>query len=106
MPFSFRLKCVEASKKNGSVKLSNQEHIRRQIANPISLSMVLQDEINHCMEQISDELCNVDSKFDKLTDYILNNYIEHVRFPFHVCNHFDSIGQGPRTNNHFEGYHR
>ena len=34
----------------------------------ISLPMVSQDEINHCMEQIIDELCNVDSKRDQLTE--------------------------------------
>ena len=32
--------------------------------------MVPEDEINHCTESIIDELCNVDSKFDKLTDYL------------------------------------
>ena len=53
-----------------------------------------------------DELCNVDSKFDKLTDYILNNYIEDARILFHIWNHFDSIGERPRTKNHLEGYHR
>ena len=58
------------------------------------------------MERIIDELCNVDSKFDKLTDYILNNNIEDARFPFHIWNHFDSIDERPRTNNYLEGYHR
>ena len=46
--------------------------------------MILQDEINRCMEEIIDELCNFDLKFDKLTDYILNKSIEDVRYPFHV----------------------
>ena len=68
--------------------------------------MVPQGEINHCMEQITDELCNVGSKFNKLTDYILNNYIGDARFPFHIWNHFDSIDERLRTNNHLEGYHR
>ena len=68
--------------------------------------MVPIDEINHCMERIINELCNVDSKFDKLIDYILNNSIEDARFPFHIWNHFDSIGERPCTNNHLEGYHR
>ena len=93
-------------KKYGLVKLSKQENIRRQIANITSLPMVPKDEINHCMERIIDELCNVDSKFDKLTDYVLNNYIEDTRFPFHIWNRFHSIGERPRTNNHLEGYHR
>ena len=84
----------------GLVKLSQQANIRHQIPHIISLSMVLQDEINHCMKQIIDELCNVDSKFDKLTDSILNNYIEDVRFPFHIWNHLDSMDKRPRTNNH------
>ena len=82
------------------VKLSKQGNIRHQIPHIISLSMVPQDEINHCTKQIIDELCNVDSKFDKLTDYILNNYIEDARFPFHIWNHLDSMGDRTRTNNH------
>ncbi|CAF4462529.1 unnamed protein product, partial [Didymodactylos carnosus] len=93
-------------KKYGLVKLVKQENSRRQIANIISLPLVLKDQINHCMEVIIDELCNADSKFDKLTDYILNNYIEDARFSFDMWNHFDSIGERPRTNNHLEGYHR
>ncbi|CAF1154928.1 unnamed protein product [Rotaria sordida] len=87
-------------------KLSKQENIRRQIANIISLPMVPQDEINHCMERIIDELLTINTKFDKLTDYIVNNYIDDARFPFDMWNHFDSLGQRPRTNNHLEGYHR
>ncbi|CAF0929766.1 unnamed protein product [Didymodactylos carnosus] len=49
---------------------------------------------------------NADSKFDKLTDYTLNNYIEDAHFSFHMWNHFHSIGERSRTNNHLEGYHR
>ena len=79
------------------VKLSKQEHIRHQIDNIISLLMILQDEVNHCMGQIIDKLRNVHSKFDKLTDYISNNYIEDVYFPFHIWNHFDSIGERRRV---------
>ncbi|CAF1503828.1 unnamed protein product [Didymodactylos carnosus] len=93
-------------KKYGLVKLAKQENIRRQIANIISLPLVPKDQINHCMEVIIDELCNADSKFDKLTDYILNNYTEDARFSFDMWNHFDSIDERPRTNNHVEGYHR
>ena len=87
-------------------KLSKQENIRRQIANIISLPMVPQDELNHCMERIIDELLNINTKFDKLTDYIVNNYIDDARFPFDMWNHFDSLGRRPHTNKHLEGYHR
>ncbi|CAF1419324.1 unnamed protein product, partial [Rotaria sordida] len=73
---------------------------------PQTLPMVPQDEINHCMERIIDELLTINTKFDKLTDYIVNNYIDDARFPFDMWNHFDSLGQRPRTNNHLEGYHR
>ncbi|CAF4912510.1 unnamed protein product, partial [Rotaria magnacalcarata] len=58
------------------------------------------------MEKIIDELCNYDTKFEKLTDYVIKNYIEDARFPVQMWNHFDTIGQRPRTNNHLEGYHR
>ena len=58
------------------------------------------------MEKIIDELCDVNSKFDKLTDYIINNYIDDGRFPLCVWNHFDTIGERPCTNNYLEGFHR
>ena len=73
--------------------MSKQENIRRQIANIISLPMVPKDKINR-MKQIIDELCNIDSKFDKITDYILNNSIEDARFPFHIWNHFVQLVKG------------
>ena len=73
--------------------LSKQENIRRQIANIISLPMVPQDELSHCMERIIDKLLNINTKFDKLTDYIVNNYNDDARFPFDMWNHFDSLGQ-------------
>ena len=44
--------------------------------------MVPRGKLNHCMERIIDELLNINTKFDKLTDYIVNNYIDDVRFPF------------------------
>ena len=106
MPFHFAQNAWKKVKTYGLVKLPKQENIRREVGNIISLPMVPQDAINHCMEKIIDELCNVDSKIDKLTDYILNNFIEDARFPFHIWNYFDSICERPLTNNHLEGYHR
>ena len=32
--------------------------------------------------------------------------MEDARFSSHMWNHFDTIGDRPRTNNHLEGYHR
>jgi hypothetical protein len=58
------------------------------------------------MEKIIDELSDYDSKLEKLTDYVINNYIEDAGFPSSMWNHFDTIGERPRTNNHLEGYHR
>jgi hypothetical protein len=93
-------------KKYGLKRLSKEEHIRRQIANAISLPLVPQNEINNFMEQIIDVLGNIDSKFDKFTDYVLKNYVEDARFTSDIWNHFDSIGVRSRTNNHLEGWHR
>ena len=101
--FHFAQTVWKRIKKYDLTKLSKQELIRRHI---ISLAMVPQDELNHCMERIIDELLNINTKFDKLTDYIVNNYIDDARFPFDMWNHFDSLGQRPRTNNHLERYHR
>ncbi|CAF1538925.1 unnamed protein product, partial [Didymodactylos carnosus] len=89
-------------KKHDLVYLAKQENIRCEIANIISLPLVSRVQINHCMEVIIDELCNTDSKFDKLTDYILNNYTEDVYFSSNIWNNFDSIGERSRTNNHLE----
>ncbi|CAF3341244.1 unnamed protein product [Rotaria socialis] len=93
-------------KKYGLKKLSKEEHIRREIANIISLPLVPRNEINNSMEHIIDVLCNIDSKFEKFTDYVLNNYVEDARFTSDMWNHFDSIGERSRTNNHVEGWHR
>ncbi|CAF2885444.1 unnamed protein product [Rotaria sp. Silwood2] len=93
-------------KKYGLKQLSKEEHIKRQIANIISLPLVPKNEINNFMEQIIDVLFNIDSKFDKLTDYILNTYVEDPLFTSNIWNHFDSIGERSRTNNHLEGWHR
>ncbi|CAF3135168.1 unnamed protein product [Rotaria socialis] len=90
-------------KKYDLVKLSKEEHIRRQIANIISLPLVPTNEINNCMEQIIDVLCNIDSKFEKFTDYVLNNYVEDARSSSDIWNHFDSIGERSHTNSHVEG---
>ena len=45
-------------------KLSRQTNIRRQIANVISLPIVPQDVLSHCMERIIDEPLNINTKFD------------------------------------------
>jgi hypothetical protein len=69
-------------------------------------SKLPKNEINRCRERSIDELCNSDTKFDKLTDYILKNDVENALVSFNLQNHFDSVDKRPRTNNHVEGYHR
>ncbi|CAF3886186.1 unnamed protein product [Rotaria sordida] len=80
--------------------------MRRQIANIIALPLIPPTEIDNSMEKIIDELCNYDSELDKLTNYVIKNYVEDARFAFQMWNHFNNIGIRPRTNNHLEGYHR
>ncbi len=70
------------------------------------LPLVPSDEVNNCTEKVIDELCNYDSKLDRVTDYVLKNYIEDSRFSLNMWNHFDPLGERSRTNNHLEGYHR
>ena len=36
------------------------------------------------MAQIIDVLSNIDSKFDRLTDYVFNTHIEDIRFIFNI----------------------
>ena len=55
------------------------------------------------MEQIIDVLFDINSKFDRLTGYVLNTYAEDARFTFNIWNHFALIGERSRTNNHLEG---
>ncbi|CAF1341983.1 unnamed protein product [Rotaria sordida] len=62
------------------IKLSKEENIRRQIANIIALPLIPPAEIDNSMEKIIDELCNYDSKLDKLTDYVIKNDVEDARF--------------------------
>ncbi|CAF4167833.1 unnamed protein product [Rotaria sordida] len=87
-------------KKYNLVALSKQENVRREIANIIPLPLILPNGINNCMENTIDELCNYDSKLEKSTDYVIKNYIEDGRFPLAMWNHFDTISERPRTNNH------
>ncbi|CAF4328575.1 unnamed protein product [Rotaria sp. Silwood2] len=104
--FHFAQNIWKKVKKYNLVKLSKEENIRRQIANIIALPLIPTNEINNSMEKIIDELCNYDSKLDKLTDYVIKNYVEDARFSVQMWNHFDNIGVRPRTNNHLEGYHQ
>ncbi len=104
--FHFAQNIWKKVKKYNLVSLSKQENVRRQIANIIALPLVPPNEVNNCMERIIDELSNCDSKLDRLTDYVIKNYIEYPRFALNMWNHFDNIGERPRTNNHLEGYHR
>ena len=57
------------------------------------------------MEQIINVLSNIDSKFDRLTDYVLNTYIKDARFTSNIWYHRDLIGRRfrTRTNNYLEG---
>ena len=93
-------------KKYNLVTLSKEEKIRREIANIIALPLIPPNEVNHCMENIIDELSDFDSKLEKLTDYVIKTYVEDGRFSLDMWNHFNNIGDRPRTNNHLEGYHR
>ncbi|CAF4835054.1 unnamed protein product, partial [Rotaria sp. Silwood1] len=93
-------------KKSNLVTLSKEENICRQIANIVALPLIPPNEVYNSTEKIIDELCDYDSKLYKLTDYVLKNYIDDARFSLHMWNHFDTIGERPRTNNHLEGYHR
>ena len=104
--FHFAQNVWKRIKKCDLTKLSKQENILRQIVNIISLPVIPRDELNRCMERIIDELLNINTKFDKLTNYIVNNYIDDARFPFDIWNYFDSLGQQLSTNNDLEGYHR
>ncbi|CAF1470592.1 unnamed protein product, partial [Rotaria sordida] len=75
--------------------LSKQENVHREIANIIALPLILPNEINNCMENIIDELCNYDSELEKLTNYVIKNYIEDARFSSAMWNNFDTIDERP-----------
>ena len=55
----------------------------------MSLLLVPKREISNFMEQIIDVLSNIDSKFDRLIDYVVNIYVENARLTSSIWNHFD-----------------
>ena len=52
------------------------------------------------MEQIIDALSNIDWIFNRLTDYVLNTYVEDAPFISNIWKQFDFIGERSRTNNY------
>ena len=52
---------------------------------------------------ISDEIPPYGEKINKFRDYVFNTWITNVNFPIALWNHFNA--DGPRTNNHVEGFH-
>ena len=80
------------------VTLSKQENIRRQIANIIELPIIPANEVNNCMGKIIDELSNYSQRLGRLTGYIIKNYIENAPFSLNIWNHFDTVGERPRTS--------
>ena len=51
-------------------------------------------------------LSNIDSKFERLADYVLNISVEDASFTSNIWNHFDLIGERSHTNDDLEGCHR
>ena len=104
LSFSIRTKHTEKIfLKFGLTQLSKKEHIKKQIAKIMSLPLVPKKEISNFMKQRIDVLSNINSKFDRLTDYVLNTYVEDPRFTSNIWNHFDLIGERSGTNDHLEG---
>ena len=62
--------------------------------------------MNNFVEQIIDILSNIGSRFDRLSDHVLNTYVEDARFASDIWKYFDSIGERSRTNNYQESQHR
>ncbi|CAF3421432.1 unnamed protein product [Rotaria sp. Silwood1] len=103
--FHFSQNIWRQIKKKGLLKLSQGEDVRRQIANILMLPILPPDEINNAFCNIIEHLSNIHVKFLKLTNYILETYIEEPLYPRSFWNLFDLIGIRPKTNNHIEGYH-
>ena len=55
------------------------------------------------MERIINVLSNIDSNFDRLTDYVLSTYIKDARFTSNIWYHCDLIGRRSGTNDYLEG---
>ena len=92
--------------KYGLKQSSKEEHIKKLIATIIILTLVPKKEISNVMEQIIDVLSTIDSKFDRLTDYVFNTYVKGARFTSNIWNHFDLTSERSCTNNYVEGWHR
>ena len=105
--FSLRTRHMEKKiKEYGLKQLSKEEHIKKQVPSIISLPLVPKKEISNFMEQTIDVFSNIDSKFNRLTDYVLNTYVEDAQFTSNIWNRFDLISERSCTNNHPEAWHR
>jgi hypothetical protein len=103
--FHFSQNIWRQIKKKGLLKLSQDEDARRQIAIILMLPILPPAEIDTAFCDIVEDLSNLNKTFLKLTDYILETYIEESIYPRSFWNLFDIIGIRPKTNNHVEGYH-
>ena len=92
-------------KKKGLVSYAKGDDARREIANILMLPSLPPQEIEGVFCNIIEDISNINSRFLKLTDYVLRTYIENALFPPSFWNLFDLIGVRPKTNNHVEGYH-
>ena len=67
----------------------------------LSLSPPL--EVDFGFWELIDDLPSYGEKIKKFREYVFNTWITNGSFPVSLWNHFEN--QGPRTNNHVEGFH-
>ena len=83
-----------------------EEEIKRHIAYLIALPMVPTYLVHQRFDLISRQLLSDGQSFNRFVSYVQRTYINSKTFPIFDWNHYNFLGNRPRTNNHLKGTHR
>ncbi|CAF2576298.1 unnamed protein product [Rotaria sp. Silwood2] len=83
-----------------------KQAVKREIANILSLPLLPPNKIEAAFHDSVDVLQAINPNFGPLLNYIEKTYIVNAKFKISNWNHYHTLCNLPRTNNHIEGYHR
>ncbi|CAF1532648.1 unnamed protein product, partial [Rotaria magnacalcarata] len=83
-----------------------KESVKRQLANILSLPLLPINKIIAAFHDAADSLVIINRNFQTFVDYVEKTYITSPKFNPVNWNHYNTLSNRPRTNNHVEGYHR
>ncbi|CAF1380158.1 unnamed protein product [Adineta ricciae] len=91
---------LSALKELDLVEDLKKEDIKRQVANILSLPLLPPNEINRAFKESYDMLLSVNVDFLPFFKYVKKTYIVNARFNSSNWNHYSTLTDRPRTNNH------